>query len=276
MNIVAQASDPAGHAHGRAASTATAGRTAIRRTAIRRAAIRAAVPAALAAAAIAAVTGCSSHAPSAPSAQVAPRTPVTSPGQPTPAATNAAPAATVAASPAPAASPSPPTPPPPPPFQSGLTTKITILGTSTGLVPGGRPVRFMVTVTNSSTHPYGNILPLVSLGHCTCTANSLFPAGRMQERESTTSVWQTIPYDVEGFGTDYLSVTEPGGIQELPPGGVATFEYRVALSPATSAEVTRGTGGLDVTLLPLPAHTPIGPSPAASLPIDVQSGPPPA
>jgi hypothetical protein len=182
----------------------------------------------------------------------------------------------VAGSPAPAASPSPQTPPPPPPFQSGLTTKITILGTSTGLVPGGSRVRFMVTVTNSSTHPYGNILPLVSLGHCSCTANSLFPAGTLQERESTSNVWQTIQYDVEGFGNDYLNVTEPGGIQELPPGAVASFEYRVALSPATSAQVTRGMGSLDVTLLPLPSHTPIGSSPAASAPVDVQSGQPPA
>jgi hypothetical protein len=35
-------------------------------------------------------------------------------------------------------------------------------------------------------------------------------------------------------------------------------------------------GRLGMTLLPLPSHTPIGPSPAASMPIDVQSGPPPA
>jgi hypothetical protein len=265
MNIAAQPSDPAGRAPGTAAA---------RRTALRRAAVRTAVPAALAAAAIAAVSGCSSVAPGVPGAQVAPRTPVTSPSRPAPAATTPAPAATAAAAPAPSASPQ--TPPPAPPFQSGLTTKITILGTPAGLVPGGSPVRFMVTVTNSSTHPYGNILPLVSLGHCSCTANSLFPAGRMQERESTSNVWQTIQYDVEGFGTDYLNVTEPGGIQELPPGGVATFEYRVALSPGTSAQVARGTGRLDVTLLPLPSHTPIGQSPAASTPVDVQSGQPPA
>jgi hypothetical protein len=247
--------------------------------ALRRTALRTAVPAALAAAAITAVSGCSSLALGAhgtPSGQATPRTQLTSPGQPTPAATTPAPAATVAASPAPAASGSAQTPPPAPPLPTGLTTKITILGTRTGLVPGGKPVRFLVTVTNSSTHPYGNILPLVSLGHCTCTSNSLFPAGTMQERESTTTVWQTIQYDVEGFGNDYLNVTEPGGIQELPPGGVATFEYRVALSPATSAQVTRGMGGLDVTLLPLPSHTPIGSSPAASLPIDVQPGQPPA
>jgi hypothetical protein len=245
---------------------------------LRRAAARTAVPAALAAAALAAVTGCSSHG--APNALVTPL-PVSSPSQPKPTATAPATAATVAASPAPAASSSPQaqspqTPPPAPPLPTGLTTKITILGTSTGLVPGGSAVKFTVTVTNSSTHPYGNILPLVSLGHCNCTTNSLFPSGTLQERESTSNVWQTIPYDVEGFGNDYLNVTEPGGIQELPPGGVATFEYRVSLSPATSAQVTRGTGSLDVTLLPLPSHTPIGQSPAASLPIDVQSGQPPA
>jgi hypothetical protein len=241
-----------------------------------RGALRTAVPAALAAAAIAAISGCSSLAP-APSARAARSSPSASPlVVPSAPATPPTPAATVAAAAAPSASPTAAIPPPAPPLPSGLTTKITILGTTTGLVPGGKPVRFMVTVTNSSTHPYGNILPLVSLGHCTCTANSLFPAGRMQERESTTNVWQTIQYDVEGFGNDYLNVTEPGGIQELPPGGVATFEYRVALSPATSAAVARGTGSLDVTLLPLPSHNPVGPSPAASLPIDVQSGPPPA
>ncbi|HTV99938.1 MAG TPA: hypothetical protein VMF87_06530 [Streptosporangiaceae bacterium] len=247
--------------------------------ALRRAAARTAVPATLAAAAIAAVTGCSSHG--SPNALITPPPATTSPSQPAGAATAPAPAATVAASPAPAATSSPQTqspqnPPPAPPLPAGLTTKITILGTSTGLVPGGKAVKFTVTVTNSSTHPYGNILPLVSLGHCSCTSNSLFPAGTLQERESTSNVWQTIPYDVEGFGSDYLNVTEPGGIQELSPGGVATFEYRVFLSPATSAQVTHGTGSIDVTLLPLPSHTPIGQSPAASQPVDVQSGQPPA
>ncbi|MGH3394967.1 MAG: hypothetical protein ACRDPO_09775, partial [Streptosporangiaceae bacterium] len=28
-----------------------------------------------------------------------------------------------------------------------------------------------------------------------------------------------------GFGTGYLDVTEPGGIQMISPGGTATFEY---------------------------------------------------
>jgi hypothetical protein len=137
-------------------------------------------------------------------------------------------------------------------------------------------VKFLVTVTNETSQTYQNVLPLVSLGHCSCTANSLFPAGKLQERESTSNMWQTIPYDVEGFGTDYLDVMEPGGIQMISPGAAAVFEYRVKLSPATSAQVTRGTGSLDVTLLQLPGHSQIGVSPAVSAAIDVQSGQPPA
>jgi hypothetical protein len=143
-------------------------------------------------------------------------------------------------------------------------------------VPGGQPVRLRVTVTNHSRQTYSSILPLVSLGHCSCTASSLFPKGTLQERESTSDVWQAIPYDVEGFGTDYLNVTEPGGIQMISPGGTATFEYRVALSPATSAQVTRGAGAIDVTLIRLPGHSPVGRAPSASAPVDVQSGQPPA
>ena len=143
-------------------------------------------------------------------------------------------------------------------------------------MPGGPAVRFRVTVTNKSAQTYSNLLPLVSLGHCTCTANTLFPAGTLQERESTSNVWQTIPYDVEGFGTDYLKADEPGGIQLISPGGVATFEYRVALKPATSAQVTRGQATLDVTLITLPGHTPVGQTPSGSAPIGVQSGQPPA
>ena len=137
-------------------------------------------------------------------------------------------------------------------------------------------MRFRVTITNNSSQAYSNILPLVSLGHCSCTASTLFPKGTLQERDSTSNVWPDIPYDVEGFGTDYLSVTEPGGIQMISPGGTATFEYRVALSPATSAQVTKGTGALDVTLIRLPGHSPVGQAPSASAPVDVQSGAPPA
>lgn len=163
------------------------------------------------------------------------------------------------------------------PAQPGaLTATVTILGPATGLVPGGPPVRFLVTVTNHASQPYSNIAPLVSLGHCTCTPSTLFPKGTLQERESTSNVWQAIPYDVEGFGTDYLNVTDPGGIQMISPGARATFEYRVALSPATSAQVTRGTGALDVTLIRLPGHRPVGQAPSAGAPVDVQSGPPPA
>jgi hypothetical protein len=230
---------------------------------------RVAVPAAFAAAALAAVSGCSSA--STPSASSTPATAAATPASTQSPATPSSPGAT----PTPAATPATPATPSAP-AHGALTAKVTILSTSTGLVPGGSRVRFLVTVTNGSSQTYSNILPLVSLGHCSCTANSLFPAGQLQERESTSNVWQTIAYDVEGFGTDYLNVMQPGGIQMISPGGIATFEYRVSLSPASSAQVTRGMGSFDVTLIQLPGHAQIGVSPAGSAPIDVQSGQPPA
>jgi hypothetical protein len=241
---------------------------------------RVAVPAAFAAAALGAVTGCSSHA--APSANPAPAAsavsapPTTPPSSSAPAAAQPQSPATPAATPPPAATPAPASSATTTSSQGGLAGQVTVLGTPTGLVPGGSWVKFLVTVTNGGTQTYSNVLPLVSLGHCSCTANSLFPAGKLQERESTSNAWQTIPYDVEGFGTDYLNVMEPGGIQEISPGAAAVFEYRVKLSPASSAQVTRGTGSLDVTLIQLPTHAQIGVSPAGSTPIDVQSGQPPA
>jgi hypothetical protein len=254
---------------------------AARRVAARRATapVRVAVPVAAAIAAVA-VTGCSAQSsgtPSVPASKAVALT--TSPPASRPAATTRAATVPSAASTPAAASTSPATPVPASPAgqpQGALTAKVTILGAGSGLVPGGPAVRFRVTVTNRSAQTYSNVLPLVSLGHCTCTANTLFPAGTLQERESTSNVWMTIPYDVEGFGADYLKVSEPGGIQMISPGGVASFEYRVALKPATSAQVTTGQAALDVTLIALPGHTPIGAAPSASAPIAVQSGQPPA
>ncbi len=261
-------------------NTATRSAAIARRTATP---LRVAVPAAAALAAIA-LTGCSSPSPAAPSVPahkavaLSTSPPASRPATPPPAATPT-PAAAMPSAAAAAASTAPAsTAPASPAAEPGgaLTATATILGGGSGLVPGGPAVRFRVTVTNKSAQTYSNLLPLVSLGHCTCTANTLFPAGTLQERESTSNVWQTIPYDVEGFGTDYLKADEPGGIQLISPGGVATFEYRVALKPATSAQVARGQATLDVTLITLPGHTPVGQTPSSSAPIGVQSGQPPA
>jgi hypothetical protein len=117
-------------------------------------------------------------------------------------------------------------------------------------------VSFTVTVTNAAGHGYSDLGPLVSLSHCACTRSSLFPAGTLQERSPDGS-WQNISYDIEGFGTDFRYVTQQPGIQ-LGAGTSESFGYRIALSPATSAQVTRGTAEVDVTLEELPAHTPIG------------------
>ncbi len=242
--------------------------------------LRMAGPATAATAVLAAIAlaGCSSPSPAAPSvpahkAAALSTPPGSSPATPPP-ATSAPPAATPSAASTAPATPAPASPAAQP--AGALTATVTILGGGSGLVPGGPAVRIRVIVTNRSAQTYSNLLPLVSLGHCSCTANTLFPAGTLQERESTSNVWQTIPYDVEGFGTDYLKANEPGGIQLISPGGVATFEYRVALKPATSAQVTPGQASLDVTLVTLPGHSPVGLAPSGSAPVAVQSGQPPA
>jgi hypothetical protein len=239
--------------------------------------LRVAVPATAALAAIA-LTGCSSPSPAAPgvpahkAVALSTSPPASRPATPPPAATPTATMPSAAAAAAASTAPASPAAQP----EGALSATVTILGGGSGLVPGGPAVRFRVTVTNKSAQTYSNLLPLVSLGHCTCTKNTLFPAGTLQERESTSNVWQTLPYDVEGFGTDYLKADEPGGIQLISPGGVATFEYRVALKPATSVQVTRGQATLDVTLITLPGHTPVGQTPSGRAPIGVQSGQPPA
>jgi hypothetical protein len=227
----------------------------------RRAAIAGAAVAALA------LAGCASAAPSRPatgSGRPASAPSSATAGGQSGSAQPAAPAVT--ASPAAGAG----TAAPPP--AGALTAAITIPGPQDGMLPGGPPVHFTVTVTNHSAQAYANILPLVSLGHCTCTASALFPPGTMQERDSTSNAWQAIPYDAEGFGTDFLQADEPGGIQSLSPGGVATFEYRVALMLIPGAQLVPGTGHIDVTLLQLPGRDLVGPAPSASVTVHVMPG----
>jgi hypothetical protein len=240
------------------------------------------IPAAAVAAAIA-LSGCSPHPAAAPATHrthvvhtAATRRPARAPHRPAPAATptQAAAQPPAPATPAPTTAPSAPPSPSAPPA-GALTASIDVLNGQNGLLPGGQAVDFEVTVTNHSSQTYSNILPLVSLGHCSCTANTLFPQGFMQERESTSNVWQTIAWAVEAYGMDFLGAQEPGGIQSLSPGGSASFEYRVYLDRATSAQVTRGTANFDVTLVTLPGHHPLTPVPTASAPIDIQAGNPP-
>jgi hypothetical protein len=225
-----------------------------------------------------AASGCQSPSPAAAAAAAPVTASPSSPAAPPARASGspAAPSAPSAALPQAAASSSPAAAASgPAPASGALSARISGITAGSALVPGGPAVQFTVTVTNSTAHGYSGIAPLVSMSHCACTPSSLFPAGTLRELSSQTGSWRRVPYDVEGFGTDFLMVTQQAGIQ-LPAGASESFEYRVALSPATSAQVTRAMGSIDVTLIALPAHTQIGVSPAAGAPIDVQSGQPPA
>jgi hypothetical protein len=130
-----------------------------------------------------------------------------------------------------------------------------------------------VTIANATSRDDPGLALLVSLGPCGCTRSRRFPAGTLQERSAAGS-WKDLFYDTEGSGRDYLDIAQQPGLS-LAAGATASFRYRLRLSPASSAQVTGGAAAIDVTLLALPEHQPLGAVPAARAPVEVRSGSPP-
>ena len=140
------------------------------------------------------------------------------------------------------------------------------------LAPGGPALTFMVTLRNQGSSAYHDVTPVVSMGHCACTGApiALAPEGTLQERDPATGSWRTVRYNPEGGGTDFLLVVQQPGIS-LPPGGSASFTFRVAFTRQQRETLKAGTTAIDVTVVQLPGHTPVGaPVPSASVPVAVQ------
>ena len=140
------------------------------------------------------------------------------------------------------------------------------------LTPGGPALTFMVTLRNQGSRAYHDVTPVVSMGHCACTGspNALAPEGTLQERDPATGSWRTVRYNPEGGGTDFLLVVQQPGIT-LPAGGSASFTFRVAFTRQQRETLKAGTTAIDVSVVQLPGHTPVGaPVPNASVPVAVQ------
>lgn len=162
-----------------------------------------------------------------------------------------------------------------------LTAGVVSSSGSTSLALGGSWLEVGVTVTNNSNDTIRNISPIVSLGHCTCsnTPVSAIPNGTLQVMSPTSNSWQTVFYDAEGTGMDYL--LSPSALQvpafDLPAGESVKFDYRVQLKPASQQpkltgpyRLTNGSSSIDVTLVhPTTGNEQIGTSPTASLPVTV-------
>ncbi|MGE5135795.1 MAG: hypothetical protein ACM32E_23155 [Gemmatimonadota bacterium] len=190
-----------------------------------------------------------SSAPAAPASKAAPVSPSVNPGGPI--------------SPSVAGTPS-----------GGKPVAVVISGLpgQPALTPGGPALTFMVTLQNHSGTAYHDVTPVVSMGHCTCTGTpiALAPEGTLAERDPATGNWRRVRYNPEGGGTDFLLVVQQPGIS-LPAGGSASFTFRVSFTRQQRETLKPGTTAIDVTVVQLPGHTPVGaPVPSATVPVAVQ------
>lgn len=145
------------------------------------------------------------------------------------------------------------------------------LPTAPSVAYGGAPVQFTVTLSNGTSSTYKAIGVVVSIGHCSCSHFPVAqaPGGTMQLQDTATGQWQSIFYDTEGGGTDYLD--QPLGSVTLSPGATQSYTLRVALDSMSQlgSGWFGGKTSIDATVVALPNHTVIGSSPAASVPLTV-------
>lgn len=165
-----------------------------------------------------------------------------------------------------------------------LTASITSTTGATSLALGGSWLQVGVTMTNNSDDTIRYVMPIVSLGHCTCvnTPVPTMPKGEMQLLNLSGGSWADVAYNTEGSGMDYLLGVNSlqGPAVDLQPGESVSYSYRIRLYPASQQtkltppfRLTNGASTIDVTLIhpgisPFPNEQ-IGTSPTATLPVTV-------
>lgn len=132
------------------------------------------------------------------------------------------------------------------------------------LRPGGDPLGFTVTLTNTSSADISGVGLVVSMGHCSCEPSGarMMPTGAMSMLDPQSGMWVSAPYVREGTGTDYLGQTiVPPFV--LKQGASNKYEFQVRLD--ANPDVTAGTGTIDVTV-----RTPAESGTTAMLPVTVE------
>ncbi|WP_433723785.1 hypothetical protein ACQP0C_25430 [Nocardia sp. CA-129566] len=141
----------------------------------------------------------------------------------------------------------------------------------TTIRPGATPMRFTVSLANTTTTDNPEVGLVVSLGHCSCnpTPVKMMPAGSMHMLDPGTNTWQTVPYIAEGGGTDFLTRTLVAPFA-LAPGQTITYQLEVQLDTNQAVSIGSGNSSIDVTITDPATHTAIGHTPTASLSITVE------
>lgn len=151
----------------------------------------------------------------------------------------------------------------------GIDVTISAQGPTT-LRPGGAPMRFNVTLINTTSGGMARVGLVVSLGHCSCTTGAqMMPAGSLRLLDPDTKAWQTVPYVREGTGGDFLHTTlvEPFVLEQ---GQNITYQLEIQLDAQQDLTVAKGDSAINVTMTNTTTNTAVGVSPTASLPISVE------
>ncbi|MDT5364009.1 MAG: hypothetical protein QOC69_5771 [Mycobacterium sp.] len=142
---------------------------------------------------------------------------------------------------------------------------------STTVRPGGPPMRFTVTLVNTTTTDIDQVGMVVSLGHCSCSPSGarMMPAGSMRMLDPSTQAWVTVPYDSEGTGMDYINETL------VPPfvlihGQTITYQLQMQLHADQGFTVGNGESDISVTMTNVATYPPTRLGTTSSLPITVE------
>lgn len=137
--------------------------------------------------------------------------------------------------------------------------------------PGAAPMRFTVTLVNTTATDYPHVGLVVSLGRCSCNPAGIgmMLSGSMHMLAPGTDNWQEVPYVAEGAGTDFL--TRP----LVPPfaldhGQTTTYQLELQLDANQATAVRTGESAVHVTMTDGATNTALGATPTASLPITIE------
>ena len=138
--------------------------------------------------------------------------------------------------------------------------------------PSGPPLRFGITLLNTTANDIAQVGMVVSLGHCSCGSpeQHMMPKGSMRMLDPNTKAWVTAPYVREAGGMDFILQTLVPPFEVKHGGQVVTYELEMQLDAKQDFTVTKGEGAINVTRTDVATHNPIGISPTASLRISVE------
>lgn len=138
--------------------------------------------------------------------------------------------------------------------------------------PGGPPLRFGITLLNTTANDMTQVGLVVSLGHCSCGSpeQHMMPKGAMRMLDPNTKTWVPAPYVREAGGMDFILQTLVPPFEVKHGGQVVTYELEMQLDAKQDFTVSKGEGAIHVTRTDVATHNPIGTSPTASLRISVE------